>query len=99
MIDRLAPLKVVEPVKGHDPWLDGGLITRTVKKLQKEFEALRNDFNARLILKTKQKKWALLNWILSRGWKDIACRRHANKKCLYFGPETAIFKIKATGVI
>ena len=68
-IDHLAPLKIVRPVKGHDPWLDGGLInlrrkrdsasrrylrarannphSEMTKRLQKEFEALRNDFNAR----------------------------------------------------
>ena len=72
VIDRLAPLKVVRPMKGHDPWLDGGLInlrrkrdtalrrylrartnnpnSRLSKDLQKEFEALRNDFNARSTL-------------------------------------------------
>ena len=68
-IDHLAPFKIVRPVKGHDPWLDGGLsnlrrkrdtasrcylrarannpYSEMTKKLQKEFEALRNDFNAR----------------------------------------------------
>ena len=26
VMDRLAPLKVIRPVKGHDAWLDGSLI-------------------------------------------------------------------------
>ena len=39
-----------------------------------------NFFFPRLILKSKQKKFALLYWILSRGWKDTACETHANKK-------------------
>ena len=32
VIDRLAPLKVVMPVKGHDPWLDGGMISLRRKR-------------------------------------------------------------------
>ena len=32
VIDRLAPLKVVKPVKGHDPWLDCGLINLRHKR-------------------------------------------------------------------
>ena len=37
-------------------------------------------FFPRSILKTIQKKWPLLNWILSSGWKDKACDTYANKK-------------------
>ena len=31
-IDHLAPLKIVRPVKGHDPWLDGGMISLRCKR-------------------------------------------------------------------
>ena len=72
VIDRLAPIKIVKPIKGHDPWLDGGMISLRRKrdtalrrylrartnnphsemtmKLEKEYEVLRNDFNARSML-------------------------------------------------
>ena len=40
-------------------------------------------FFRQTILKTKQKKKALLNWILSMCWKDTACHTHANKKMKY----------------
>ena len=37
-------------------------------------------FFTKIILKTKWKNWAFLNWILSRGRKDTAGDTNANKK-------------------
>ena len=64
VIDSLAPLKVVRPTKGFDPWMDASLISLRRKrdaalrkfrrgrkeKHRKEFERLRDDFNARSAL-------------------------------------------------
>ena len=32
VIDRVAPIKIVKPIKGHDPWLDGGMISLRRKR-------------------------------------------------------------------
>ena len=32
VIDRLAPMKIVKPIKGHDPWLDSGMISLRRKR-------------------------------------------------------------------
>ena len=60
MVDSLAPLRVVRPTKGFDPWMDATLIILRRKrdaalrkwqgrkeKHRKEFKRLRDDFNAR----------------------------------------------------
>ena len=39
-----------------------------------------DSFSGKQFSKQNKKKWALLKWILSSGWKDTACNTHANKK-------------------
>ena len=61
VIDSLAPLKVVRPTKGFDPWMDASLISLRCKRIAalrkcrrsrkgkrcKEFERLSAEFNSR----------------------------------------------------
>ena len=97
VINRLALLKVMRPIKGHDPWLDvcminlcrkrdtalrsylraraNNLHSEMTTKLEKEFEVLRKDFNARCTLgrdafmQTKIKH--ALDTIKNEVWREL----------------------------